>query len=140
MKKKSIVVLIILLTVLVIIGGSAGTGCVSLSREHDEARNLPITSINFSKLKDGTYTGEYEGGMYRWRANKVNVTVSSGKVTVIDLQDLSDSGDGFAERRELYNRIIEAQSLQVDVISGATLTSKAYLKGVEIALSPALAD
>jgi len=31
---------------------------------------------------------------------------------------------------ELYNRVINAQSLQVDTISGATITSKAYLKAV----------
>jgi uncharacterized protein with FMN-binding domain len=30
--------------------------------------------------------------------------------------------------------VIDAQSLQVDTISGATLTSKAYLKAVENAL------
>lgn len=32
---------------------------------------------------------------------------------------------------------IEAQSLQVDTVSGATLTSKAYLKSVENALMQA---
>jgi uncharacterized protein with FMN-binding domain len=34
----------------------------------------------------------------------------------------------------LYERVIQAQSLQVDTISSATLTSKAYLKAVENAL------
>lgn len=38
---------------------------------------------------------------------------------------------------ELFARVIRAQSLQVDTISGATLTSKAYLKGVENALNKA---
>jgi uncharacterized protein with FMN-binding domain len=34
----------------------------------------------------------------------------------------------------LYGSVIEAQSLRVDAISGATLTSKAHLKAVEAAL------
>ena len=140
MKKKGIVALIIVLIVVVLIGVTVCAGCVSLSREHNEARNVPIAAINFSTLRDGTYTGEYEGGMYKWRVNKVKVTVDSGKVTGIELLDSSDPGEKNTDSRQLYDRIIEAQSLQVDVISGATLTSKAYLKGVEIALGLALSD
>lgn len=140
MKKKGIVLLIIVLTVVAVIGVTVFSGCVSLSREHEEARNVPIAVINFSKLQDGIYTGEYEGGMYKWRVNKVKVTVDSGKVTGIELLYSSDPGDENTDSRQLYDRIIQAQSLQVDVISGATLTSKAYLKGVEIALSLALLD
>jgi uncharacterized protein with FMN-binding domain len=34
----------------------------------------------------------------------------------------------------LYDRVIAAQSLQVDTISGATLTSKGWLQCVENAL------
>jgi uncharacterized protein with FMN-binding domain len=38
------------------------------------------------------------------------------------------------DHETLYDRVIQAQSLQVDTISGATLTSKAYLQAVENAL------
>ena len=38
---------------------------------------------------------------------------------------------------ELYDRVMAAQSLQVDTITSATLTSKAYLKAVEDALCKA---
>jgi len=34
----------------------------------------------------------------------------------------------------LYDRVIAGQSLHVDTVSGATLTSKAYLQAVENAL------
>ena len=37
----------------------------------------------------------------------------------------------------LFDEVIKSQSLQVDVISGATLTSKAHLKAVENALEQA---
>jgi len=37
-------------------------------------------------------------------------------------------------RQELFDRIIDQQSLQVDTITGATVTSRAYLKSIEEAL------
>ena len=77
--------------------------------------------------------------MYKWRANKVQVTVSSGSVT--DIKKLGEKKAECGEKPELtgelFNRVIEAQSLQVDTVSGATLTSKAYLKSVEDALMQA---
>jgi len=75
--------------------------------------------------------------MYKWRANKVQVTVSSGKVSEIRLLSSSDPGKKNTQQDVLYDRVIKGQSLQVDVISGATLTSKAYLRAVENALRQA---
>lgn len=37
----------------------------------------------------------------------------------------------------LFDEVIKSQTLQVDVISGATLTSKAHLKALEDALKQA---
>jgi len=72
--------------------------------------------------------------MYKWRANECDVTVSSGKVTDIQLVGSSDPGGENTQHEALYDRVIQAQSLQVDTISGATLTSKAYLQCVGNAL------
>jgi uncharacterized protein with FMN-binding domain len=132
--KSKMKVLIIVLIILIILGIGGAIGWLFVSKEHREARNLPLNAVDFTKLKDGTYTGEYEGGMYKWRANKVQVTVSSGKVTDIELISPSDPSKNGVPPEELYNRVIESQSLQVDAISGATLTSKAYLQAVENAL------
>ncbi|MNW67989.1 FMN-binding domain protein [compost metagenome] len=38
---------------------------------------------------------------------------------------------------DLFSNIVKSQSLQVDVISGATLTSKVHLKALENALKQA---
>jgi uncharacterized protein with FMN-binding domain len=125
---------IITFIIIAVAGAGGAAGWSRLAREHDEARNLPINAVDFSTLHDGTYTGEYEGGMYKWRANKVQVTVASGKVSDIKLVRSSDPGKENTQQNMLYKSVIEAQSLQVDAISGATLTSKAYLKAVEDAL------
>jgi uncharacterized protein with FMN-binding domain len=125
---------IIVLTVAVALGTGGEIGWTYLSKEHKEARSLSITSIDFTKLRDGTYEGSYEGGMYKWRANKVQVEVGSGRVITIKLLESSETGGNNANSAMLYDRVIREQSLQVDAISGATLTSKAYLKAVELAL------
>jgi uncharacterized protein with FMN-binding domain len=127
---------------LIIVAGLAiagGIGWSKLKEEHDEARSLPLNAVDFSKLKDGTYTGHYEGGMYKWRVNTVKVTVASGKVDQIEpVSGIEDQGNG--STKMLYDRVIASQSLQVDTISGATLTSKAYLQAVEIALLQAQSE
>ncbi len=125
---------IITLAVLAALGAAGGIGWSKLQKEHQEARNLPLKAINFSKLNDGAYHGAYAGGMYKWRVNECDVTVDSGKVTGIQLAVSQDPGGKNTQHLELYERVIRAQSLQVDTISGATLTSKAYLKAVENAL------
>jgi uncharacterized protein with FMN-binding domain len=117
-----------------VLGVAGGIGWSNVSKEHREARNLPLNAVDFSKLDDGTYPGACEGDMYKWRANECQVTVSSGRVTDIQLVGSSDPGSKNTQHEALYDRVIEAQSLQVDTISGATLTSKAYLQAVENAL------
>jgi len=104
-----------------------------LQKEHEEARSLPLDKVDFSRLQDGVYEGSYEGGMYKWRANSVKVTVAAGEVSRIEpISGIEDQGK--VPTRELFERVIAEQTLQVDTISGATLTSKAYLQSVENAL------
>lgn len=117
------------------IGGSIGYSKVS--KEHEEAKSLSLDEVDFGRLSDGTYIGTYEGGMYKWRANRVKVTVRAGKVTDIKLLSSKEDNGKSTYHIDIYNRVMEKQSLQVDTISGATLTSKAYLKGIENALKEA---
>lgn len=113
-------------------------GWSMISREHQEAADVPIEVIDFQKLKDGTYMGRYAGGMYRWRANTIEVTVLSGRVTEIVMLNTVDPGMENADPDVMFERVKAAQSLQVDTVSGATLTTRGYLKGIECALVQAL--
>lgn len=132
MKSKTIILILVLIFI------ASFIGCEKIDSEHDEAMNLEIKAINFSKLNSGVYKGYYAGGMYEWRENECIVTVDSiskdsSRVSKIDLiRSVEDRPQSFFD--ELYKRVIEKQSLQVDVISGATLTSKAHLKAIENAL------
>ena len=94
---------------------------------------LQVGKVDFSKLRDGVYEGQHKGG--RW-SNQVRVTVASGKVTEIDIVR-----DVWFRRPELTEQVIsdviESQSLEVDIVSGATITTRAYLKAMENALAEA---
>jgi uncharacterized protein with FMN-binding domain len=125
---------IIALIVVAVLGAAGGIGWSRLMKEHQEAKSLPLNAVDFDKLKDGTYHGAYAGGMYKWRANECDVTVTNGQVTGIQLVATKDPAAKNTQHETLYNRVIQAQSLQVDTISSATLTSKAYLQAVENAL------
>jgi uncharacterized protein with FMN-binding domain len=131
-KAKGCVIVPIILVMTAVGGG--GIGWSLLSKEHREAASLPLNAVDFDRLNDGIHHGLYEGGMYRWRKNECDVTVTNGKVTNIQLVGSKDPGAENTDTEMLYDRVIEAQSLQVDTISGATLTSKAYLQCVENAL------
>ena len=125
---------IVLMIILAVLAAGGGIGWSLLSKEHREAASLPLNAVDFDMLNDGIYHGVYEGGMYKWRRNECDVTVTNGKVTGIQLASTIDPAAENTDHEMLYERVTQAQSLQVDTISGATLTSKAYLPCVENAL------
>lgn len=138
---------IVIGSVIVCVAAILGGGIVFTGAGRRELKNLPIESVDFHQLKDGTYTGEYKGQKDAFRNARVQVTVASGKVSQIEGMDGALMKDGVPAHlnakgdtiQDLYGRVVSSQSLQVDVISGATLTSKAHLKAVENAVKQAQA-
>ncbi|UEL47969.1 FMN-binding protein [Terrisporobacter hibernicus] len=120
--KKTKIFLGVLLVIIV-------SGFFVMTRGIKEGKKLEINSVDISKLENGTYIGKYSKD--RW-ISEVEVSVRGKKIENIKTlsQPLTpDVGD------ELSKRIIEKQNVNVDVISGATVSSKAYLKSVENALN-----
>lgn len=117
---------VIFLLVLII----GGTGFY-MTRGLNPGKNMIINPINISQLKDGVYKGKYNGG--RW-SNEVNVTLKNKKTAQIAIVKRVVF-EKTEVSRELINKVIKKQDTNVDVISGATVTSKAYLKSIENALS-----
>ncbi len=118
--KQSITLIVIALFLL---------GSCSAMSKMEATRSLRITTPDYSQLSDGTYRGAYDGGMV---VAEVEVSLSGGKITSVDLRTHNHGRGGEAEK--IVDDIVAAQSLDIDVVSGATISSKAILKATEHAL------
>ena len=127
MEKLLKIVLIVVVLVVIIISGAL----FYMTRGLEAGKNLVINDINLTQLEDGNYKGKYEDG--RW-SNEVEVEVINNKINNIKIVD--DIMITQPEvRKKLFKSVIEKQKLDVDIISEATVTTKAYLKSIEIALT-----
>ena len=121
----------ILLSVILIFILVSVSGIFYLARGLNEGKDIRINGIDVSNLNDGIYNGKYKAG--RW-TNELNITVKDHKIIKIDIKDdvtFPNSDVSY----ELFSEVIGKQNTTVDVISGATVTSKAYLKSIEDALN-----
>ena len=87
-------------------------------------------------LRDGTVTGQLED--MRFGPVQVQVTISSGQITDVTALELPTGGrsgriSSFAEPA-LRSEVLSAQSASVDIVSGATYTSEAYMQSLQSAL------
>lgn len=135
------IVLLCILGVLVLGGGAA---MLALEPGRREAMNVVVGNGRFDGLQDGAFEGQYVGTRDHLRDVKVRVTVQGGAVEAIDVVSGPLAGDkqngeirNGQSIKDMFGRVIEKSSLQVDVISGATITCKTHLKAVENALEQA---
>jgi uncharacterized protein with FMN-binding domain len=105
--------------------------CFSLGAcmSDDHVDKLVIADVPISTVRDGTYEGEFTTPLVIAR---VQATVTIGRlVSVRVLKHRHGPGHG---ADAIVDRVIAAQSLKVDAISGATTSSKVMLKALQLAL------
>lgn len=89
-------------------------------------------SYDFKDLKDGTYTGSGQG---RNGSIDVTVKVKKGKVTSITIESSREDARYMNQAKDtVISEIIDAQSLNVPTVSGATMSSNGILRAVADAL------
>jgi uncharacterized protein with FMN-binding domain len=97
----------------------------------------PVTSTG---LADGSYRGPSTST--RWGPVQVQITVSGGKVTDVQAIDYpTESGwdqqiNSYAIPR-LAKEALASQSAKIDMVSGATVTSRGYITSLQGALDQA---
>ena len=123
-KQKTVV--LILVPIIAIGIGFATINAVKLNK----IRNMPIKNIVITKVNDGIYKGEAYVGNYTY---KVKVTVENHKIVNIEGVDNRKS-PYVTYAQGVFTKIIKQQKVDVDAITGATTTSKAFMKAVENAL------
>ena len=121
MKKTKKVLLIVLILVVL-------SGCTLVKYKKKIAATL-ISPININTLEDGIYEGFYD--VYLINA-RVKLEVKNHKIVSLELLEHKH---GKFSGEPMIQRVLEKQSLEVDVITGATNSSKTILKAIEIALS-----
>jgi uncharacterized protein with FMN-binding domain len=101
---------------------------------------VPPASVSTSLYRDGTYTGGVADAFYG--QVQVQAIIQGGQIK--DVQVLNFPQDRRTSQRinhvalpYLRSEVIQAQSANIDLISGATLTSQAYIESLQSALNSA---
>ena len=113
---------------------------LELTAELEQANRL-VTSGDAStacaaSYVDGTYTGEAEGF---GGTVAVEVTVESGKITGVEVTSAEKEDSAYLSMAEdVISEILEAQSADVDTVSGSTFSSTAIRDASAQALEKAV--
>lgn len=93
-----------------------------------------------SGYKDGTYTGDAKDAFYG--TIQVKATISGGKITDVQFLQYPNDRDTSIQINQqampyLKQEAIQAQSANVDIVSGATDSSRAFRESLQSALDQA---
>jgi len=133
------------LTVLVLLFGyhtstsSAGVGTVQAAPA-DPGTSSSSTTGSGTSASAGTVTGPSVDT--RWGPVQVQITVEDGAITDVEVVDYPD-GNGKDQQINaralpvLVQETLDAQSADVDMVSGATVTSEGYVESLQGALDEA---
>ena len=130
MNRKKRTTLWIILTCVVVL---VAAGVIAVKSYIDgfvgSVASLTVSNVDLSQVPDGTWKGSYS---LLPVSVEVGVTVKDHKITAIDLVKHVNGKGQAAE--SVLEKVVEAQSLEVDTVAGATASSKVILKAIEDAL------
>jgi uncharacterized protein with FMN-binding domain len=100
----------------------------------------PSPGIRTPALKDGRYIGQDVPNPYG--DVQVEVTTSGGRITDVQALALPSDRQRSAEISQsagplLHGEVVQVQSAQLDIVTGATFTSDGYAQSVQSALDQA---
>lgn len=117
-----------------------GAGPAPTPSNQPSTTATPTPSAAASRFKDGRYTG---GDITtRYGDVQVRVVVSRGAISDVQSVTLPSDRQRSAEISQeagpmLHDEVLQAQSAEIDSLSGATYTSDAYAQSVQSALDQA---
>ena len=127
-------------------GGSRSSSSPATAPSSTELPAVTVTptapATSGSRYKDGSYTGSVADA--QWGVVQIKAVITNGKIT--DVQFLQYPND---RNRSIYinsiadpqlsSEAIQAQSANVDIVTGATDSSEAFIQSLSDALSQARA-
>lgn len=112
------------------------TPTTSSSKTHSGSGSSSTSKAGAS----GTYSGSV--AQTRWGPVQVSITVSNGKITNVSVPVYPNGNGRDAEINSyalpiLQQETVDAQSANIDTVSGATVTSDGYLQSLQAAIDAA---
>ena len=114
--------------------GSSTSNSTSTDQS-SSAASSPSASPTTSGPADGTYSGQAVG--YRYGTVQVNVVVSGGSISDVQLVQASATKGRDQAFPVLVSETLTAQSANISNLSGATFTTQAYQQALQSALDAA---
>lgn len=121
-KKALIIAFAVILLLLV-------AGRILLGKMVRNVQNIPVFTPDLSEIADGNYIGEYSIAPV---SVKVEVVIDKHQITQITILQHQNGLGSAAE--SIVNDVTEKQSLEINAVSGATVSSKCILKAIENAI------
>ncbi len=121
-------------------GASGSTSSGTSSSGSTTSSGTSSAATTSSGLTDGTYTGESTNT--RYGPVQVQVTVTSGQIADVQVIDYPSSNGRDKQINQsaiprLVSETVQAQSAQIDMVSGATYTSHGYITSLQSAIDQA---
>ena len=136
-RQLTIILIITTIIHIVEVGGFIGIENIINNLTNNTKTELQINNKEKVKYKDGIYEGIGDG--YR-PGLKVEVTIKEGKIQEINIIEHNEVGSRFyyPAFEMIPSQIIEEQTTNVDIVTGATRSSNGIIQAVENALSQAI--
>jgi uncharacterized protein with FMN-binding domain len=120
--------------------GDNGTGATNANSSSSSNSSSSTSSSRTSSARSATYTGDSVDT--QWGPVQVQITVSNGKVTsatavVYPNGNPRDQQINSYALPKLNSEAVSASSAQIDMVSGATVTSTGYLGSLQSAIDKA---
>ncbi|HEY2224719.1 FMN-binding protein [Actinomycetospora sp.] len=123
---------------------AAGTPATTTAGTASSTGAATASGTTTTATSTSTYTGTVTGAAAdtRWGPVQVRVTLAGGKITAVDVVQQPDENPKDQEINAdavpaLVSETLEAQSTQIDMVSGATYTSEGYVQSLQSALDQA---
>jgi uncharacterized protein with FMN-binding domain len=112
----------------------------STGKDSGSSANSGSSGSTSSSAEITTYTGSV--AQTRWGPVQVKITVQGGKLTKVTILQQPSGNSRDAEINDhalpiLINESLKAQSANIDMVSGATVTSGGYVQSLQAALDQA---
>lgn len=107
------------------------TGCAAMREMNALVANPDLHTPSLSAVDDGSYAGSFTSGVV-----SVDVRVEVRNHRLSDITILRHANGRGKKAEAITDTVLDRQSLEVDAVSGATVSSIVILKAIESAFEP----